>query len=228
MESAQKRTHDDAFSDRGNPPQNNTQDIYYKLVQENGQPFMNSSVDDVSIPLDAHIVHLRKQVWKDNETGLLKGISAASLQVFKNSFCHWGAVRELGQTEEQALLVLVPDRSSDRVSPPGTLESLKEKITAPSSFAKAREKSGWVETLMKVPDGFVCHRMPKETVTFPVHLFVEEFGQFLFDIGTIEVNEDDIMKTMECLGPFPKKPTENNSFMNGSGTSWPVPYTRQV
>ena len=69
---------------------------------------------------------------------------------------------------------------------------------------------------MKVPDGFVCHRMPKETVTFPVHLFVEEFGQFLFDIGTIEVNEDDIMKTKELAdgmsGAFPKEADREQQF----------------
>ena len=126
----------------------------------------------------------------------------------RNSFAGMTTIKVTGEFKGK--------RSPDRVNPPGTLESLKEKMTAPSSFAKAREKSGWVETLMKVPDGFVCHRMPKETGTFPVHLFVEEFGQFLFDIGTIEVNEDDIMKTKELAdgmsGAFPKEADREQQF----------------
>ena len=49
----------------------------------------------------------------------------------RNSFAGMTTIKVTGELKGK--------RSPDRVNPPGTLESLKEKMTAPSSFAKARE-----------------------------------------------------------------------------------------
>ena len=61
----------------------NQQRVRYFLVQADGTPFSDSTVSSVLVSSSAIVDDLRKKVKKDNADGLLKGISATSLKVFK-------------------------------------------------------------------------------------------------------------------------------------------------
>ena len=89
--------------------------IWYLLVDASGNAFKDATADKVSVPSDADIADLRKAVKAEN-VNKLAGVDASDLKVFKHKDGLSGeplknsvAGTGLGQSEEDALLVLVPE-----------------------------------------------------------------------------------------------------------------------
>lgn len=89
--------------------------IWYSLIQADGKPFTNFTLDFVCLPSSAIVHDLRKALKAKHAHDFLKGISADSLRVYKNGTDISGDgieqgmfVKELGLSALEALSVVVP------------------------------------------------------------------------------------------------------------------------
>jgi hypothetical protein len=60
-------------------------DIWYQLADHNGNPFMGTSIDKVSLKPDAYVVDLRDAVKIKLADSHLRGISPSDLKVFTSN-----------------------------------------------------------------------------------------------------------------------------------------------
>ena len=94
--------------------------IWFQLVDSNGQPYMGTSADAVNLPNSSIVVQFRDAVKnKYDQPNYLRNIPSSVLQVYKNisSFVNRDVEKplqsshhliDLGKTEEEALIVMVP------------------------------------------------------------------------------------------------------------------------
>ena len=105
-------------------------EIYYQLVQSNGDAYKRSSINAVNLKPNANIIHLRRAVKSENSNKLAH-IDADQLTVYaakadldnKHPIKMMSTpVKDLGKDEDNAVFVVVPDDSqqgTDLQPPPG-------------------------------------------------------------------------------------------------------------
>ena len=196
--------------------------VWYLLFDSaDGQPCKGTSADKVSVGPDADVADFRKKVYKENSS-ILTGITSSQLVVYKNKDAFdkrnaadntkkvplksSSSVNAVGESEEDALIVVVPwiSSSEGNVHEPSAkrrsaahfeqthfVEVLKEQIPAPSSFARYNEKRGWVNFLKNNPNKLICHRDCSEEPSVPVCLLNPIFNSFVHDLNHIHISSKD-------------------------------------
>ena len=96
-------------------------DVWYYLVDEQGDSFKGVGADIVSINTESKVVHFRDAVWAKNKEGLLKGVSAVQLKVYttkdnitdptKEPLEVDASVNGMGEQKREALFVVVPKKT---------------------------------------------------------------------------------------------------------------------
>jgi hypothetical protein len=151
---------------------------WYQLVESStGQPYNEAtSVDQVSVASDADVDDLKEAV-KDANPNNLSSLDASDLVVYKNKDAfdkrnvakdkeepleEDSLIRNLGATEEEALIVVVPSLPLDVVHESNTMKRrrqlaeddednfiqiLQQNIGSPSEFAMCKPIGGWSKFL---------------------------------------------------------------------------------
>ncbi len=76
------------------------------------------------------------------------------------------------------------------------LDDVIAALKAPSSYSKHRGKGSWTE--MKF-DNIVCHRYENSSQPVPLTLLCPVFGQFLLNLVSVDVTEEDCLGAMNLL-----------------------------
>jgi hypothetical protein len=102
-------------------------DFYFQLTDSDGNPFKGTCMDAVELPSNTKVFKFRKAVKAEYADSHLKGIAPSDLLVYKNrtAFENRNAdqgkatplevdlsINNLGETEEEALIVVVPKSHS--------------------------------------------------------------------------------------------------------------------
>ena len=154
------------MSNQASPPHKRPRRFWYLLVEkENGKPYMETTVDAVSLEQNNGVVDFRDAVKGKNDDDLLKGISSSKLLVYKNKAAFEkrnlkrgkqeplkASLRlgDLGCTEDDSLYVAVPAVIPSPVVVTDQAPA-PTKILFYKKISMAVERNGWIHFQTNIP-----------------------------------------------------------------------------